>query len=245
MEAEVITKLENLILNANATLLEIDGVKFSPTHLHDPRKKEPEPDPMVTNTLGGLVKYLQTNHDELHVSKVVHVVTPNLVQLVGPLHGFFQQRFVFAEARTPNVAASSKIFSFGAYLPVEEMIISLQSLFTPDGSRAEVLRLLGVVKDEVVTAQEDDGVSQRVSAKAGISFVEEVKVPNPVTLHPYRTFREVNQPPSQFILRARKSNAGITFALFEAEGEAWELEAVRNVAEWLDAAELGETPLIF
>ena len=43
----------------------------------------------------------------------------------------------------------------------------------------------------------------------------DVKVPNPVTLRPFRTFIEVEQPESKFIFRMRE---GGRCAIFEADG---------------------------
>ena len=54
--------------------------------------------------------------------------------------------------------------------------------------------------------------------------------PNPVTLRPYRTFNEVEQPASQFVFRINKL---ANLALFEADGGKWKLEAVESIANYL------------
>ena len=62
-----------------------------------------------------------------------------------------------------------------------------------------------------------------------------VKVPSPVILEPYRTFREIAQPESPYIVRV-KSNEGKppSVALFECEGEQWRLRAVDAIKSYLE-----------
>ena len=58
-------------------------------------------------------------------------------------------------------------------------------------------------------------------------------VPNPVTLKPYRTFLEVDQPASDFIFRMKEYSGSIGCALFEADGGAWKMEAMQNMEAYL------------
>lgn len=50
---------------------------------------------------------------------------------------------------------------------------------------------------------------------------------------PFRTFLEVEQPESEFLLRV-DAEKGI--GLFEADGGIWKLEAKRNIAEYFAKA---------
>ena len=56
-------------------------------------------------------------------------------------------------------------------------------------------------------------------------------VPNPVTLCPYRTFLEVEQPESQFVFRI-KDEGGVQFKLVEAEGGMWKNEAMHLIKNY-------------
>ena len=89
------------------------------------------------------------------------------------------------------------------------------------------------IKDETVRISGDDGFTQTVTARAGVALVEEVKVPNPVTLRPYRTFMEVEQPPSSFVLRLRSGDKSPNVSLHEADGGQWKLEAIRAIKAFL------------
>ena len=56
-------------------------------------------------------------------------------------------------------------------------------------------------------------------------------MPNPAVLKPYRTFVEVEQPESKFVFRMQ---TGPEMALFEADGGAWRIQAMKNIKEYLE-----------
>lgn len=94
--------------------------------------------------------------------------------------------------------------------------------------------------DGTVAQAEDDGVSQRTTVKQGVQLKENVTVKGRVTLRPYRTFREVEQPASEFIFRLRSRDGGVPeCALFEADGGKWKLDAVLTIKAWLETQQLG------
>jgi hypothetical protein len=98
--------------------------------------------------------------------------------------------------------------------------------------------VLGTLKDERVSTHADDGVTQQVTTRKGLAFgVENTPVPRIVTLMPYRTFAEVDQPASTFILRLKqgqREGEPPQAALFEADGGRWKLEAIQSIREYLD-----------
>lgn len=69
-----------------------------------------------------------------------------------------------------------------------------------------------------------------MTVRDGVASLAHAKTPNPVTLRPYRTFNEVEQPASQFVFRVNKS---ANLALFEADGGKWKLDAVKNISDYL------------
>lgn len=74
--------------------------------------------------------------------------------------------------------------------------------------------------------------AQKATVKTGVASKADAVVPNPVTLIPYRTFLEVQQPASDFIFRMKSAN-GVQCAIFEADGGAWKNEAMDNIKEYL------------
>ena len=188
--------------------------------------KEPVAEPLVVRNLTGLVDYLAGNYDKL-APVLVHVESPTEVNVYSTFSRNRQRHYYLkASALLPSIP-------FGRFLDLEAFNILLQSCFVPNDDRANVLRIVGNVKEENVTTVGDDGVSQQVTAKTGIATVENVIVPNPVRLKPYRTFVEITQPESEFVFRMR---SGPEAALFEADGGAWKLEAIQSIKDYLAEA---------
>lgn len=192
--------------------------------------KDPEPKSLVVKTLTSLADYLNKNPDSL-TDLIIHIASPTKVDIYSSLETVMMQRYLFLEAFLSNLRA----FLFGQWISVEQFIIAMQSYFVQDEETEKVIRLVGNLTDGKTTNFSDDGVTQQVTAKAGIARVENVPVPNPVILAPYRTFLEVDQPKSKFIFRIKSQNDMPTCALFEADGGAWELEAIKNIKVWLEA----------
>lgn len=228
-DGTLVKEIERLTLDAVGTL-DVAGVKYAVRGMFPVLPPEvPAPDPLVVHTLTGLVEYVKANHDELALDELVlHVVDPMRVDLVSPTVGYHRQRFTFASAQGFPRSA----FAYGQFHDLERFNIALQSQFEPTDDRAGVLLIVGNVEDKEVRVQRDDGVGQGVTVKSGIGL-EMAVVPNPVRLAPFRTFPEVMQPPSQFVLRLRKGQTGIEAALFEGDGGAWRVEAIGNVRDWL------------
>lgn len=208
-------------------IIEIDGRKYSTDRLTPVAL--PSPEGLQVNALTAIEDYLNKNPDELSLDKVTVLVdNPTTVRVLSTIQGVFQQRFVYLTAQL-----SPGRFRFGNWYALEEFNIALQSMFVEDETVKTILQIVGNITDGTVTAFSDDGVSQQVQAKAGITRVANVEVPNPVTLAPFRTFAEVDQPASKFIFRMKSGAETPTCALFEADGGAWAGEAITRVKEWL------------
>ena len=176
------------------------------------------------NTLTGLVNYIKANLERSGSSFLLHVENEKTVSLNGLLTiDGRRETLVEATAIIPS-------FPFNRYIDAEEFIIAFQSKFVNTPDREKLLKVMGNVTESNVKTTGDDGVSQSVEIKQGIASKAEVLVPNPVTLAPYRTFLEVEQPESEFIFRMQK---GPTGAIFEADGGAWRNQAISNIRDYL------------
>src|SRR6266849_6465692 len=119
-------------------------------------------------------------------------------------------------------------------MDLESFNIALQTVFEDTSERKELLLVVGTVRDEEVQTSTDDCISQSVVAQARLVAAARTPVPNPVRLMPYRTFREVSQPESLFVVRMkRQDGAKPLVALFEADGGKWKLEAIDNIRAYL------------
>ncbi len=216
--------LRYLVTLGNTRIEDVNGQTYSTMPMQLIR--QPATSAIVVNSLSGLVDYLKSNFD--HVNElVVHVESPTLVSVFGHLNNDSERDFyIKAEALLPS-------FRFGNWMDSESFNIALQSVFVTNEDRDIMLKIVGNIKDENVTAFGDDGVSQQVQTKTGVATVANVKVPNPVILKPYRTFVEVQQPESAFVFRMRTGHESPHCALFEADGGAWKIEAMDKVNEYL------------
>lgn len=228
--------LQYLVGLAGPKTVEVEGFTYSDSRLQ--LISEPKAAPLQVTTLSAIVEYLQSGFDQgfgnfEQSEVVVHVASPTKVNVVSVLFEDGEREIYMTATPVPVT------FQYGQYYNVENFIIALQSCFENAEDRAKILKLVGNLKDEQVRTVGDDGVTQQVTAKTGIAAVENVIVPNPVSLQPYRTFIEVEQPVSNFVFRIRKGNQGPECALFEADGGYWRINAMTEIQSHL-VEELGE-----
>lgn len=191
------------------------------------------PTALEVHTLSGLIDFVKANIDMIaDERRMFWVESPTSVRVVSSLSDRKRTREHYVLA-TANDAA--KAFRFGNFYEAEEFNIALQSLFVRTPERDALLALVGNMKQEVVDGAEDDGVTQTVTARRGVALVTQVSVPNPVLLAPYRTFTQIEQPISPFVLRVKKGSNLPMCALFEADGSQWRDEAISSIKDWLES----------
>lgn len=209
-------------------IVQLENGTYSKTNLN--RVNDPLADRLVVSTLTGLVDYIKTNVDDLDTKLLIHVASPERVDLYSPLNSDrCREHYISAQVILPENIRYSR------YQDTETFNIMLQSSFVKNDDRDLILKYTGLVQDEAVKTYGDDGVSQQVTVKTGVSTVGNAVVPNPVTLAPYRTFPEIEQPESKFIFRMQNQN-GPEAALYEADGKAWRNKAIRDIKEYLVSA---------
>jgi hypothetical protein len=226
-----------LQLDREIVTKEIDGRLYSKDALHRvpyPHENEPA-EPIRFSTLQGLADFAITLEQRLEDEELFfRVESPVLVILHGKLQpNNFNKRFSYATALLNHVPFKFSTISLPHWLDLEMFVISLQSLFEETEERENIISVLGHLASESVVEKKDDGFKQAVHIRDGISQKSEVKLKNPVTLKPYRTFREVDQPEGRYILRLDNKQEGIHCALFEADGDLWKNEAMLSIKKFL------------
>jgi hypothetical protein len=217
--------LEYLIGLGKTEIIQVGEHKFATNTL----KKIDEPlvrEPFNITTLTGIVDYIKEGIDcnVIGPEMTIHIESPTSISIYSELaKDKFREQLVQARAIVPKIP-------FDQFFDVESFNILLQSCFEVNGDRSKVLTIVGTVKEENVRTTGDDGISQMVTAKVGIASFDDVKVPNPVSLKPYRTFPEIEQPESKFVFRMQD---GPRAALFEAGGTGWRVEAMLSIKEYL------------
>lgn len=195
---------------------------------HDLRELDPRryPQPLQLSSLTSLVEYIRKQLDDTgeFANLIIHVTDHDTVEVKTELDDESKRRtLAVAKAIIP-------VINFGRYVDLETFNIMMQSNFIPNGDSEVVLNYASAIKIDKGAEIADNGVSQVTTIKTGVSTLQLAKAPNPVTLKPYRTFQEVDQPESKFVFRINDTPG---CALFEADGGIWIAAAKAGIAEYL------------
>ncbi len=220
---------------AEAKIVDVEGHKYLYS-LGNLKLVEPVddkyPDCFTAFSLTGLVDYIKADvdsiFDDLDRTHIVRVTDVKSVEILSPVTGPYKRRITIGKCKAlvPEI-------DFKKFMDPEDFQIMVQTRFMETENRALVLKLVGSLRTEQEMKIADDGVSQRVTINRGTAIAGDVIVKNPVHLIPLRTFHEVEQPESPFVIRF---NDEAQAALFEADGGAWQLEAAQNIRDWLKKA---------
>jgi len=223
--------IDRVVELAVPTLEVIEGRTYSS------KKLEPiiEPTPPMANTNGltALADFLRWDNPAGLADLIAEVRDEKVVHVFGRLRAPWAQRPMLAKAVFEEAAR----FPFGQFMDQQSFLIGMQVGFVQDDTTAKLLTLVGTIKDSKVLELTDDGVTQQVSASVGLAKLGLVNVPNPVTLRPYRTFPEVEQPASQYVIRMRsgKDEEVPSIALFEVQDPSWRRAARIAIKDYLRA----------
>ena len=186
------------------------------------------PDTLPLHSLEALVRMVQTEAANMAAPLYITIPDHLTVRCFGqpdPDARYFRQ--VYYEARATDVPG----FRDG-FRGQDKAIIELRSRFAPGEGVNYLLDLLSRISKDSNVATTDNGVSQTVEARQGIALKTVEPLKPRVPLRPFRTFQEVEQPESEFLLRMdEEGNIG----LFEADGGMWKLTARQTVKAFLEA----------
>lgn len=236
-------------------LVDIDGVTWSDKELSEVQNIR-RMEKVSLFTLTSLVEYLRSGIDVPN-EFVGHV----FINVTAPDHVS-----VYSEASKDNHYVRTDIADVSAMLPVvkinkwvdqTEFCIMLRANFIdsdykdadetillPDTDKDALIRVASNIISGSIAQYEDTGISQKATLKTGIQEQEDRLLPEKVTLRPYRTFLEVEQPKSEFLFRAQDDKySGIQLSLHEADGGLWRLDAMAAVKAYLDE-QLADLPYI-
>lgn len=222
-------------------VIDVAGVPHYDTNIHSLKELEPKryyAKNLKLNTLDSLIEYYKNDINEINKERTIVVVDgPTTVRV------FTEDDDRKERTELISVRAELPSIRFDEFMPSDQFNVELQSRFMAgqDDDRELVIDYASRLLIENGADIEDDGVSQITTIRTGVANRDKAKAPNPVELTPYRTFLEVKQPSSDFILRL---NGDAKLALFEADGGFWKIEAVRLVQEYLTKA-LGDFDSVF
>lgn len=182
------------------------------------------PEVIKVSGLDSICKLIRTEIAKVNTTIMVHVANYKTVAVTTTYLEDFSRNLLYgAEADAPGLRTG--------WRENEDALIELRSLFIPNEGTEYLLDLLSRMTNENEVKTEDNGVTQTVQVRQGVALSAYATVKPRVKLQPFRTFLEVEQPESEFLLRV---NADKGIALFEADGGIWKLEAKRNIANYFE-----------
>lgn len=194
------------------------------------------PETMNVNTLDAFIEYIKAgiSNGEITDKLYINVTSPTTVKAVTPINKYGKRKTIVTAER-----CYLEKFNFSRYLSFEDFVISLQSKFIASEQRKTLLENLKNVTQQNELRTEDNGITQQVVAKQGAALGA-VSVSPIWELAPYRTFTEISQPTSLFLLRLKQAGEGSEFALFETDGGKWAIDAMSYIKLYLTTAFLNK-----
>lgn len=188
------------------------------------------PDTLCLTSLDALVKLVQTEAvPYAGDGAVLYITVPGHLSAVcfgryDPEDAF--SRTTYYEADAVDVPG----WDDKVTLPFEEAQIALRTRFQPSADLDYVMKLLSDISTGAKITFNDNGIATSIVTRKGIDLQGADLIKPIVSLRPYRTFQEVEQPESVFLIRVNER--GISF--IEADGGMWKLKARQTVKEYLE-----------
>ena len=216
--------IEKIVELAKPAVIQVEGKTFSNIDFSEVKPERPTPARIEFNTLEGIVKMvLKEALTKFPGTLFVRITEYNTVDVFTAYDSEMKRDWIYR--------ATSDVPGFKeGFRDREDMIIRLRSLFLQTPDVQYLLDLLSKMTDQENVTMEDNGVTQVVEAKKGIALKQQIQIKPRVSLTPFRTFLEVEQPESSFLLRISGDGR---IGLFEADGGVWKLDAKRRIKKHL------------
>lgn len=219
MLAKMIDKIVSL---KETKIFEIGGQTYADASLTRIPPHVDRPDCISVSGLDSICKLIRTELEKVGTTIMVQVKSNDTVEVMTTYLSDFSRNTLYrAKADAPGL--------YTGFRGREVALIELRSLCIPNEGTAYLLDLLSRMTNENSVSTNDNGVTQTVEARQGVALNALVEIKPRVMLRPFRTFLEVEQPESEFLLRV-DPDEGIGF--FEADGGIWKLEAKKNIADY-------------
>ena len=222
MLKEAIKEIERM---AAPTTIEVDNSVYSNHQLVHIQDKKPMPKCIELTGLDSVCKMVRNEADHVGLQIFIQVKDYRNVSVFTSLDSDEDRLYLY------KCAADTPVVTTDRFMDYEKAVIELRSLYIPNDGTDYLLQLLSSISNESRVTSSDNGVTQRIEATNGIALSSMVTVKPRVTLQPFRTFIEVAQPASEFLLRI--SDRG-EIGFYQADGGVWKLEATRYVAGYFE-----------
>ena len=185
------------------------------------------PNTLPLHSLDALVKLIRTEAANMDAPLYITIPDHLTVRCFGQPDAdarYFRQ--VYYEAKATDVPGWGEKVQMG----FEEAQIAMRTRFQETADTIYALKLLSDICCGAKVVYNDNGIATTVTTQKGVALQSNEQIRPIITLKPYRTFQEVEQPESIFLIRVNER--GITFT--EADGGMWKLKARQTVKAFLE-----------
>lgn len=219
--------------------IEIKGATYTECNLSRIDEYVPRCECLDFTDLDGMCENVAANLEmNCHNLPLTFVVEPQEVRVYSHYDVNKKRELIFrARSQHPSIP-------FGQFLDIEHMVIVLQTCFEDSDNKNNLIQLISNISKEQKVSLEDDGITQKVVVREGITTKQTVAVPPLIRLAPFRSFYELERDNQLFLLRVDRNGR---VALFDADGGSWKhwtQKAIRSFLEGYFLDEIAEGKVI-
>lgn len=221
--------IEKIVSLASPEIRTMEGRTFSigSDGYQEIRATPDRPEMLTLNSLDSLVKMVKTEGLQDDAPLYITIPNPTTVLCFAKFNRddrCFRQ--LYYQANGTDIPGWGERVE----IPFEEAMIALRTRFQETNDTTYALKLLSEITTGAKMTFNDNGIATTVMTKKGIDLQTNQPIRPIISLRPYRTFQEIEQPESQFLIRV--SERGIAF--IEADGGMWKLHARQAIKEFLE-----------
>lgn len=223
--------IEKIVSLANPIVTEVGGVSYIIDKEGGYSEIRPDLDMVETirlSSLDAMVKFVIREAVSLTDSILFLIVPDHLTVecFTSPDKEARNNRTYLYKATATDVPGWEANMKLG----FEEAQIALRTRFQPTKDTEYAQKLLSDITTGCKVTYNDNGVATTVVTQQGVALQGKTAIRPILNLRPYRTFQEVEQPASDFLIRV--SDRYISF--IEADGGMWKLSARETVKAYLE-----------
>ena len=216
--------IEKILSLKDNKIYEINGATYSDNDLVRIEEYVARPEKEYVSGLESIVKLIRKENEKEDGTIYIRVSNYHKVNVFTSYDKYGRRNRLYeAESNIPE-------FHFG-WRDYESAMISFRSQFEQTEGIEYLLGILSRITDENSITSKDNGITQEVEARKGIALATKETIKPRVKLTPFRTFLEVEQPESEFLIRLRE---GGEIGIFEADGGMWQLKAKQKIKEYFE-----------
>lgn len=224
---EFIEKIEKLVEAKKEEFQQVEVLGKTYVNKNWNRVDPKQADAIRLHSLTAMVDFIKTtvenNNCKLTLPLIIEASHSDMKVMTSLAEDSSRVTVAIVEPNIPNIV-------FNRYMDKENFIIQLQTCFEDSLNKTNLLESIKYISSETKVASEDNGVSQVVTMKQGSQLKSEVQI-NPIAmLIGYRTYKEIDQVQTMYLLRLKDEGQ---LALFEADGGSWQYEAQLRVSKHL------------